>query len=444
MAFAQPEARRHVDRILGIAKRATAGADVELSLRHTQRGQTRFAVNAVTTAAEVETIKLELRVSYGQRSAAVSVSQLDAGTVREAAERGARLAKIAPEQPERMPLLGPQKYQVHPGTVDSALRGAAPALRAEAARAAIARAEASKVVIAGFVEHADTSASIASSAGLSGFFEHTRAGFDCTARTPDGTGSGWAGSHSSRWADLDIANHAATAIDKAVKARAPRKLEPGRYTVVLEPAAVAELLGAMVESLHLRTAEEGRSFFSKPGGETRIGETLWPGLITLRSNPADVALPSVPWSGESLPLTAATWIDTGKLERLAVSRYWAKQKNLAPFAYPRTFELAGGDATPAQLVAGVKRGVLITRFWYLNYLDPNTLLSTGLTRDGTFLIENGEIVGPVNNFRFNESPHTMLRNCDGLANSVIPPVFEARVPALRTHEFNLASISEAV
>jgi predicted Zn-dependent protease len=145
-----------------------------------------------------------------------------------------------------------------------------------------------------------------------------------------------------------------------------------------------------------------------------------------------------------LPLSAASWIDQGKLEKLPVSRYWAKHQNGTPIAFPNAFELAGGNETLAELVAGVKRGVLITRFWYLNYLDPNTLLSTGLTRDGTFLIERGEIVAPVNNFRFNESPHTMLKNCDGLTKSVIPPVFDVRAPALRTHEFNLASVSDAV
>jgi predicted Zn-dependent protease len=444
MAFTPAEARRQIDRVLSISKKAAPGADLELYLQHSQRGHTRFAVNEVSTAGEVEVVRLELRVSYGLRSASVRVSQLDTATLDGAAERGARLAKIAPEQVERQPLLGPQTYAVPRGTVDGALRGASAALRAEAARLAIARAEANKVVIAGFVEHQDTSVSIANSAGLSGYFEFTRGSFDCTARTPDGTGSGWAGSHSNRWSDLDVPTYAATAIEKAIQARAPHRLEPGRYTVVLEPAAVAELLGPLVESLQLRSAQEGRSFFSRPGGETPVGETLWPSAITLRSNPADVALPVAPWSSESLPLSAATWIDQGKLERLSISRYWAKQKNLVPVPYPRVFELVGGDETSAQLVAGVKRGVLITRFWYLNYLDPNTLLSTGLTRDGTFLIENGEIAGPVNNFRFNESPHVMLKNCDGLGKSVIPPVFDLRVPALRTHDFNLASISEAV
>lgn len=444
MAYAGAEARRHVDRILGLCKKAAPGAEIEVELRHAQRGHTRFACNEVSTAGEVERLKLELRLTYGQRSAATQISQLDDASIQAAAERCGRMARIAPEQPERMPLLGPQTYASPRGAVDAALRGASARLRAEATKAAIARAEAAGVVIAGFVEHADRSVSIANSVGLWGHHESTRASFDCTARTSDGTGSGWAGSHSNAWSELDFGAYAATAIDKAIGARAPRRLAPGRYTVVLEPPAVGELLGVMLDSLQLRSADEGRSFFSKPGGGTRVGDALWSNSITLRSDPASVALGSLPWSREWLPLSAASWIAQGKLEQLAVSRYWAKQKGVVPVPLPSAFELGGGVETVAQLVAGVQRGVLISRFWYLNYLDPNTLLSTGMTRDGTFLIERGEIVGPVNNFRFNESPHTMLKNCDGLANSVIPPVFDVRVPALRTHEFNLASVSEAV
>lgn len=444
MAYARAEARRQIDRILGICQKAAPGADVELELRHKHSGHTRFACNEVSTAGEIEALKLELRLSYGQRSAATQISQLDDVSVHAAAQRGGRMARIAPEQPERVPLLGPQTYVAPRGAVDGALRGGSAALRAEAAKTAIARAEAAGVVVAGFVENADRSMSIANSAGLWGHHEWTRGSFDCTARTTDGTGSGWAGSHSNRWSDLDVAAYAARAIDKALKARAPRHLDPGRYTVVLEPAAVAELFGAMTESFSARSADEGRSFFSKPGGGTRVGEALWPSTIAVRSDPADIALSFPPWNGESLPLSAATWIDKGKLEKLPVSRFWAKHQSGTPIPFPNAFELLGGNETLAELIAGVKRGVLITRFWYINYLDPNTLLSTGLTRDGTFLIERGEIVAPVNNFRFNESPHTMLKNCDGLTKSVIPPVFEVRVPALRTHDFNLASVSDAV
>ncbi|HKP63070.1 MAG TPA: TldD/PmbA family protein [Polyangiales bacterium] len=443
MALPAAEARRQLERMLAIAKQVAKGADVELELEHEASGHTRFACNEISTAGEVERMSLSLRLSFGQRSAAVRFTQLDPDSLRAAAVRCSAMARVAPEQPERMPLLGPQRYP-QLAAVDPQLRAASASLRAQAAADAIRRAEAAGQVIAGFLEHGHQSLSIANSAGLWGHQERTRGSFDCTARTPDGTGSGWAGGQSNRWADFDVAGLTAIAIDKAARARSPKRLPPGRYSVVLEPAAAGELLSVLVSALDERSADEGRSFFSKSGGGTRVGERLWPESIELDADPSDPALCRRPWSRELLPLTAARWIEAGKLSRLPRSRYWAAHKQQQPLAEPAGLRFRGGDSSLAQLVGGVQRGVLITRFWYLNFLDPNTLLCTGLTRDGTFLIERGEIVGPVNNFRWNESPHTLLKNCDGLSASVIAPGFELRVPAIRSHEFNLASVSEAI
>jgi predicted Zn-dependent protease len=444
MALDEREAKRITERILASCQRAAPGADVELNLRHMQRGFTRFACNEVSTAGDVEQSELTLRVMFGQRTASGSLTQLDPASVQETAARIARSARLAPEQPEHMPLLAAQAYARPKAASDASTRAATPALRARATAGAIARAEAQGLSIAGFYQHSDESLSIANSTGLSGYHAWTSAQFDCTARTPDGSGSGWAGAHSNRVTELDVEALAATALDKATRSRSPRRLEAARYTVVLEPAAVAALLAVLCDALDARSAHEGRSFFSQPGGGSRIGETLFGETIQLSTDPNDVALGVLPWGHESLPLRAATWIEKGRLQRLAYSRYWAKQKGVAAQPPPAGVHLQGGGTALPELIAGVKRGVLITHFWYLNYLDPRSLLSTGLTRDGTFLIENGEVVGPVNNFRFNESPYVMLKNCDGLSQSVVAPDGSMRVPSLRTHEFNLASVSEAV
>ena len=143
-----------------------------------------------------------------------------------------------------------------------------------------------------------------------------------------------------------------------------------------------------------------------------------------------------------MPLARTRWIDRGKVTALTYDRYWAKKQGVAPTGSPEGWILDGGKATRDELIKGVKRGVLITRFWYIRSLDPQTILLTGLTRDGTYLIENGAVVAPVMNFRFNESPVQMLARCDALTPAVIAGGM--RVPALRTHDFNLASISEAV
>ncbi|HWU88616.1 MAG TPA: metallopeptidase TldD-related protein, partial [Kofleriaceae bacterium] len=196
-------------------------------------------------------------------------------------------------------------------------------------------------------------------------------------------------------------------------------------------------------SLGARRADEGRSFFSKPGGGTRIGEKLFPDAITLRSDPTDAQLAVTPFDREALPLQPTTWIEKGELRALAYGRYWAQKQGKPPTGQPEGWILDGGTASRDELVKGVARGVLITRCWYLRWIDQQSILATGLTRDGVFLIENGAVTRPVNNFRFNESPVQMLARCDGLSTAVVTEG-NVRVPALRTHEFNLASISEAV
>ncbi len=212
-------------------------------------------------------------------------------------------------------------------------------------------------------------------------------------------------------------------------------------------AAGGELLGFLLDALDARAADEGRSFFSRPGGGTKLGHDQFNAAVTLRSDPTSGRTPGSPWDGEGLPLAPVTWIDKGKLTALNYSRYWAKRQGKVPTGNHGTFVLEGGLATQAELLEGVKRGVLITRFWYTRWVDPQSVLITGLTRDGVFLVENGEVVAPVNNFRFNESPVTMLNNADALTKEtvrVVDPGRDLRVPSLRTEGFNLASVSEAV
>jgi predicted Zn-dependent protease len=213
--------------------------------------------------------------------------------------------------------------------------------------------------------------------------------------------------------------------------------------VVLEPAAVAGLLGFLTGSLDARRADEGRSFFAKPGGATRVGDRLFPETITLRSDPSDPQLAVAPFDREGLALQPAAWIDKGTLRALAYGRYWAKRQGKPATGEPAGWILDGGAVPREQLIKGVARGVLITRFWYMRWLDPKAMLVTGLTRDGVFRIENGAITGPVNNFRFNDSPVQMLTRCDALSPAVLTEG-NTRAPALRTHDFHLASISEAV
>ncbi len=445
MMLSETELQRLLDRVL-VLVRATKGAEATASAFASQTGNTRFALNAVTTSGNVARLAISLTVHFGQRSASATTNQLDDRSIDDLVSRVMRMARLAPEMPEAMPPLAQQYYLPIPGAVDAATARFDPAARAKAVAAAIAAADAAKVSIAGFYTHASSTHSIATTAGLHAHHEWTWCDFSCTARTADGSGSGWAGTSSNRVGDLDTAALARIAVDKATASAKPAKLAAGKYTVILEGAAAGSLLGFLLGALSARRADEGRSFFSKAGGGTRLGEKLFPDSITLRSDPTDAALSSLPFDGDGLAVAPTTWIDKGVVTNLSYSRYWAKHQNKLPSGSPGGAQLAGGTATRAELIRNVQRGVLITRFWYLRSLDPQTILATGLTRDGVFLIENGAIAGPVNNFRFNESPVQMLARCDGLTAATIADTEDGamRVPTLRTHDFNLASVSEAV
>jgi predicted Zn-dependent protease len=438
-------ARKILSDAISAARKAAGGAKIEVfaTLVSGREANTRFAKNEITSSGDVDETTVSLEVAIGKRHAGASTNQTDPASLRGVAENAARLAAIAPEDPEYVPVLGPQKYAAAPSAFDPATDKLSAATRVEAARVAIAAAKTAGVTAAGFYEHAGQFHAMLTSAGLFAHHAETSVDYSLTARSQDGSGSGWAARYTRKAQALDAAAVSKIAVDKAVRSKKPQKLDPGRYTVVLEPDAVGTLLGFLVGAMDARPADEGRSFFSKPGGGTRLGEKLFPDGITVRSDPSDREIPSAPFDGEGFPLAPMTWIDKGRIAGLFLSRYWAQKTGKKPTGDPASYHMHGGSETLESLIAGVKRGVLITRFWYANLLEPQALLATGLTRDGTFLIENGKVVAPVNNFRWNESPMTMLKNADGMTAPVVVSS-SMRCPAIRTHEFHLATISDAV
>lgn len=417
-----------------------------VALRTWQGGHTRFAQNEVTQAAELERAELTVTVGLGARRASASSNQLDAAAIEEVCARAARLVRLAPEDPEALPPLGAQRYaRATPG--DAAMARAGAPERAGAVAHAIQRARTAGVQLAGFFEHAQVSISLATSAGLRAYHEGTEGKYACSARTQDGTGSGWSGASSHRLAELEPERHADEAIARALRAAKPRRLEPGRYSVVLAPAASAALLRFVTDALDARPADEGRSFYARVGGGARLGERLFPKEITVRSDPADAAADGRPFDDEGVPLSATTWIDHGELRALPYDRAWAHKQNRAATGAPRGLSISGGAASLEELVRGVERGLLISRFFYSGLVDPQRLVVTGLTRDGVFLIERGAIVGPVNNFRYNQSAAETLARCDGLGASEVVAIdggTRLRAPLLRSHDFQVTSVSEAV
>ncbi|MEV6251193.1 metallopeptidase TldD-related protein [Streptomyces sp. NPDC051742] len=329
---------------------------------------------------------------------------------------------------------------------------------------AFARARAGGRELYGFANHELTSTYLGTSTGLRLRHDQPNGTLELNAKSPDRSRSAWAGRSTRDFKDVDPA-----ALDAELATRlgwAERRIElpAGRYETLLPPTAVADLLIYQLWSSTARDAVEGRTVFSKPGGGTRLGETLSPLPLTLRSDPNEPGLESAPFviahsSGDDssvfdngLPIGPTDWLRDGRLEHLITTRHTAALTGLpmAPGAGNLILD-GGGERSLEEMVAATERGLLLTCLWYIREVDPATLLLTGLTRDGVYLVENGEVVGEVNNFRFNESPVDLLSRASEASRTekTLPREWgdwftRAAMPALRVPDFNMSSVSKGV
>ncbi len=431
-------------RVMDDAKKAAPTAEVSVAIWSGRGANVRFGANEVESCGDVSDTDLAVTVALGKRHASANSNQLDEKATRELVARAVAMAKVAPEDPEQMPLLPPQSYLAVPDSFDEAMGEMSSESRAATAHVAIATVRQAGLNGAGFLRTGAGEFLLRNSAGLTASYRDTFGSFSMTARTKDATGSGWAMGASNQARAIDAAAVARAAADKAVRSASPRPLDPGKYTVVLEPAAVADLFEFFGQTLSARDADEGRSALTKPGGGTRLGETIASPIVTLRSDPTDPEIPCCPFDFDGLPCKAISWIDRGVLTALDYERYWAAKQGKAPTAHGN-MHLTGGEAkSMEELIAGVKRGLLVTHLFYVQDLDPQEASMTGLTRDGLFLIEDGKVTVPVNNFRFNVSLLSVLKNCDAMTKETWRIQRGLRVPAMRTNEFNMTSVSEAV
>jgi predicted Zn-dependent protease len=435
--LSREEARTLASRIMDLS----SADETQVTLSSGWRGNTRFAVNRITTAGTTDNVTAAVTARFGKRSASVTTNRFDDASLAEAVASAAELARLAPEDPELMPLLGPQSYTPSEGYFDSTA-GLDAAARSEVGASAIRLAQdTGDLKAAGFLECSAGSTALANSAGLFGYHASTSLDYSLTVRTADGSGSGWAGRGARDWSTVDYRALNRTAAEKSRQSANPRPLDPGTYTVVLEPQAVSDLIGLLAFSLDARTADEGRSAFAAPDGGTRLGEQIVDSRITLRSDPQ--GLGSTPFAGDGMPLEPMTWIENGTLRNLYYTRFWAEKQGKMPTGPPGSLRMGGEDNSLEDLIRGTARGVLVTRFWYIRSVDPRTILYTGLTRDGNFLIENGQVVHPVNNFRWNDSPLFAFSTLEAMSRPV--RVSSSReVPAVRVGEFTFSSASEAV
>ncbi|MFJ4598356.1 metallopeptidase TldD-related protein [Streptomyces griseoluteus] len=428
----------------------------------------RWAGNALTTNGVTRGRTLTVIATVdGQQGTASGVVSRSAVTAAEleplvrAAEAAARAAGPAEDaQPLVSGVPDSPDFRDAPAETSSAVfADFAPALGE-----AFARARAGGRELYGFASHETVSTYLGTSTGLRLRHDQPTGTLELNAKSPDHTRSAWAGRSTRDFKDVDPG-----ALDTELAERlgwAERRVElpAGRYETLLPPSAVADLLIYQLWSASGRDASEGRTVFSKPGGGTRTGERLSELPLTLRSDPDEPGLGCSPFvvahsSGgdrsvfdNGLPVRATDWIKDGVLDHLTTTRHSAALTGL-PLA-PATDNLmldGGGDRSLADMVAATERGLLLTCLWYIREVDPATLLLTGLTRDGVYLVENGEVTGQVNNFRFNESPVGVLGRAAeaGRTEQTLPREWSdwftrAAMPALRVPEFNMSSVSQGV
>ncbi len=440
--LSKEEAKTILEKVVGFSK--ADGCEVTLS--GNEGGNIRYARNSVSTAGEDSNVSLGIQSYFGKKSGAATINEFDDASLQKVVKRSEELAQLAPENPEFVEPLGPQTYGGDSKTFSEATAKISPDFRAQAAANSINPASSKDITAAGFLEDNKGFNALMNSKGLYAYNKSTSVDFTVTMRTNDGTGSGWVSRNFNDVSKLNTSEASKVAIDKALQSRNAKAIEPGKYTVILEPNAAGDLINLIFGSLNARQADEGRSFMSKKGGGTKVGEKIVDERVNIYTDPWNDEVPAAPWANGGLARKKMDIISGGVVKNLVYDRYWASQKNVEPVPFFGNRIMQGGNASLTDMIKDTKRGILVTRFWYIRAVDPQTLLYTGLTRDGTFFIENGKIKHPVKNFRFNESPIIMLNNLETLGKQERVSGFggSSLIPYMKIRDFTFSSLSDAV
>ena len=451
--YSREEVKAITDKVLNMASKAS-GAEVDFS--GGERSATRFANSTITANMVQFDRQVSVTVYQDSRSGSASTRQFDDASLEQMVKEALAAAEKGRENTNMQPLVGPQDYV----EVDAALPAAVnfgPAERARMARQSIDVSDKMKTVGSGYIPKTHQTNCTANSKGLFAYYQVAETSFILTCRTADGMGSGWAGTTGIKDpSTIDAEALTRVASDKAVNSRNAKALEPGRYTVILEPRANARFLSLMSGLFNAQSAESpfNRNYFTgKESGTNRIGEKVFSESITLKSDIGNPILRQSPIAGDGTALADVMWVEKGVLRNLAYSDSYARRvkKPATPASFNNSLVMEGTDQSAEEIIKSTRRGLLVTFFWYIRGVDNETLLNTGMTRDGLFLIENGEIVGPVQNFRWNMSPIVGYNNVTAIGRSVPMHTGEsydgggtALVPPVRIEDFLMTSVSPAV
>jgi len=421
-----------------VLKRST-GDHTLVMLHDHHSGTTRFANNQIVQNVDTRRGSLSVTVAFGQRHGTAITTDFTAGAVQESVARAIEIARLSPDDPEYLPPVERQSY-LAPPTMRAETATAGPARRLEYANEAIGQCRMENLGAAGIVSSALASVAVAASTGLFAYEERTDARFSLTAQAGEATG--WSATAHRSIDHLRIQERTLTAIDKVKRGLEVRELPPGRYTVILEPAAVAGLWSALLWMLDAKSYEKGTSPFSGKLGKLIVDERL-----TLRNLPAHGDLLGVGFTSEGLPTVESDWITDGVLTQLAYDRFTAKTRGIDTIPTLDAPCLSGrGSSLPSlqDMIKNQERAILVTNFWYIRTVNPTDLTLTGMTRDGTFLVEKGAIVSAVKNFRFHESPLRVFNRLEAFTNpaeAITSETGKLLVPAMTLGDFNFSSVT---
>lgn len=421
-----------------VMKRST-GDHTLVSLEDRHSGTTRFANNQIIQNVDTRRGSLSVTVAFGKRQGTAGTTDFTAGSVQETVTRAAQLARLSPEDPEYLPPVTRQDY-LTPPTARAETAAAGPARRLEYANEAIGQCRMENLAAAGIVSSSLATVGVAASTGLFACEERTDARFSLTVQAGEATG--WGASAHRSIDHLKVHERTITAITKAKRGGEVRELPPGRYTVILEPAAVAGLWSQLLWALDAKAYEKGTSALSG-----KLGQPIVDPRLTLRNLPAQEDLLGVGFTTEGLPTVESSWITEGALTQLSYDRFTAKERGIDRIPTLDAPCLSGAGASLSslhELIKQTERAILVTNFWYIRTVNPTDLTLTGMTRDGTFLVENGAIVSAVKNFRFHESPLQAFNRIEaftGPAEAITSETGKLLVPGMRLRDFNFSSVT---
>ncbi len=437
---------RIFDQVLGAA-RAHGVADIEIILSAENQALTRFANNSIHQNVAERTTHLSVRPVIDGRTARATTNRLDGEGIRSVVEQAIAITRLTEPNPDLPPLAEADTCQ----NVErrfAATAQATPEERALAVSEAIRTVEDAGQSAAGIYSTGENAFALLNSRGVAALHEETLARFSITATAADS--SGWAKASACYHGDLDPVQLAISAANKAAASRAPRELPPGRYTVVLEPAAVLDLVGQMFGDFSGTAVRDGRSFLND-----RIGKKVFGDNITIHDDVRHPSQSGPPFDGEGIPRRHLTLVDRGVVRDIAYCREAAALAGAQPTGHgfpipneygeaPTNIVIEGGESSVDRMVKSTERGILVTRLWYIREVDPYEKIFTGMTRDGTFLIEGGRIGPGVHNFRFNQSLIEMLSKVEALSPAIRASgeeTIDMVVPAMKVREFNFTEVT---